>query len=139
MAKRLDPKAKAKREKMIAGIAGLALLGVLAFAIPMTMKQLKSQNVPAAAAAAPTTSTTTPTATASLASSGGTSTLPLGQLASFSRFDSKDPFSQQVDPHAGQLIGNLVDAHRANVWMSNGWRPPLHMAGLPQVHDDAGG
>jgi len=100
MAKKLDPKAKAKRDKIIAGVAGVALLGVLALAIPMTMKQLKSQNVPAAAAAAPTTSTTTPTATADLASSGGTSTLRLGQLGSFSRFDSKDPFSQQVDPRA---------------------------------------
>jgi hypothetical protein len=100
MAKRLDPKAKAKRDKMIAAVAGLLLLGVLAFAIPMTMKQLKSQQVPAAAAAAsPTTSTTTPTVTASLASSGGTSTVALGQLGSLSRFDGKDPFAQQVDPH----------------------------------------
>jgi len=98
MAKRLDPKAKAKRDKMIAAVAGLVLLGVLAFAIPMTMKQLKSQNVPAAAAAA-TPSTTTPTATVSLASSGGTSTVALGQLDSLSRFDGKDPFAQQVDPH----------------------------------------
>ena len=100
MAKRLDPKAKAKRDKIIAGVGGVLLLGVLAFAIPMTMKQLKSQNVPAAAAAGTTTSTTTPAVTASLASSAGTSTVALGQLASFSRFDSKDPFSQQVDPHA---------------------------------------
>jgi hypothetical protein len=109
MAKRLDPKAKAKRQKVIAGIAGLALLGVLAFAIPMTMKQLKSQQAPAAAAAAtPTTSTTTPTVTASLASSGGTSTVALGQLGSLSRFDSKDPFTQQVDPHAVVvLVGKL--------------------------------
>jgi hypothetical protein len=99
MAKRLDPKAKAKREKVIAGVAGVVLLGVLAFAIPMTMKQLKSQQAPAAAAATPATTTTTPTATASLASSGETSTVALGQLGSFSRFDSKDPFAQQVDPH----------------------------------------
>jgi hypothetical protein len=99
MAKRLDPKAKAKRDKIIAGVAGLVLLGVLAFAIPMTMTQLKSQQAPAAAAASPATSTTTPTATASLASSGGTSTIALGQLGSLSRFDSKDPFAQQVDPH----------------------------------------
>lgn len=107
MAKRLDPKAKAKRQKVIAGVAGLALLGVLAFAIPMTMKQLKSQQAPAAAAATPTTSTTTPTVTASLASSGGTSTVALGQLGSLSRFDSKDPFAQQVDPHAVVLVGKL--------------------------------
>jgi hypothetical protein len=104
MAKRLDPKAKAKRDKMIAGVAGLVLLGVLAFAIPMTMKQLKSQQAPAAAAASPATSTTTPTATASLASSGGTSTVALGQLGSLSRFDSKDPFAQQVDPHGAVVL-----------------------------------
>src|SRR5439155_8965397 len=66
MAKKLDPKAKAKRDKIIAGVAGVALLGVLAFAIPMTMKQLESQNVPAASAAASTTTTTTPTATGAL-------------------------------------------------------------------------
>ena len=110
MAKRLDPKAKAKREKMIAAVAGLVLLGVLAFAIPMTMKQLKSQNVPAAAAAATPSTTTTPTATASLASSDGTSTVALGQLGSLGRFDSKDPFAQQVDPHAVVvLVGKLPD------------------------------
>jgi hypothetical protein len=109
MAKRLDPKAKAKREKIIAGVAGVVLLGVLAFAIPMTMKQLKSQQAPAAAAAATPSTTTTPTATASLASSsGGASTVALGQLASFSRFDSKDPFAQQVDPHAAVVpVGKL--------------------------------
>jgi hypothetical protein len=108
MAKRLDPKAKAKRDKMIAGVAGLVLLGVLAFAIPMTMKQMKSQQAPAAAAAATPSTTTAPTATASLASSGGTSTVALGQLGSLSRFDSKDPFAQQVDPHAVVvLIGKL--------------------------------
>jgi hypothetical protein len=108
MAKRLDPKAKAKREKVIAGVAGVVLLGVLAFAIPMTMKQLKSQQAPAAAAAATPPTTTAPTATASLASSGGTSTVALGQLGSLSRFDSKDPFAQQVDPHAVVvLVGKL--------------------------------
>lgn len=104
MAKRLDPKAKAKRDKVIAAVGGVLLLGVLAFAIPMTMKQLKSQQAPAAAAASPTTTTTTPTATASLASSGGTSTVALGQLGSLSRFDSKDPFAQQVDPHGVVVI-----------------------------------
>src|SRR5919205_3533303 len=110
MAKRLDPKAKAKREKIIAGVAGLVLLGVLAFAIPMTMKQLKSQQAPAAAAAATPSTTTAPTVTASLASSGGTSPVALGQLGSLSRFDSKDPFAQQVDPHAVVvLVGKLPD------------------------------
>jgi hypothetical protein len=109
MAKRLDPKAKAKRDKVIAGVAGVVLLGVLAFALPMTMKQLKSQQAPAAAAATPATTTTTPTVTASLASSAGTSTVALGQLGSLSRFDGKDPFAQQVDPHGVVVIvGTLL-------------------------------
>jgi hypothetical protein len=107
MAKKFDPRAKAKRDKIIAAVAGVVLLGVLAFAIPMTMKQLKSQNVPAAAAATSTpTTTTTPVSPASLASADGTSTVALGQLSSFSRFDSKDPFDQQVDPH-GVVVPNI--------------------------------
>lgn len=98
MAKKLDPKAKAKRDKVIAAVAGVVLLGVLAFAVPMTMKQLKPQNAASAATAAPGTTTTTPTSTAAV--STGAREVGLGQLDSFSRFDSKDPFSQQVDPHA---------------------------------------
>ena len=124
MAKRLDPKAKAKREKVIAGVGGLVLLGVLAFAIPMTMKQLKSQQAPTAAAAAPTTSTATPTVTASLASSGVTSTVPLGQLGSLSRFDSKDPFAQQVDPHGGVVLVGKVPGRAGR---------PAGAAGRPAV------
>lgn len=103
MAKKLDLKAKAKRDKIIAGVAGVVLLGVLAVAVPMTMKQLKSQNTPSAAAT-PATTPTTPASTAALAASN----LPaasLGQLTSFSRFDSKDPFSQQINPHAVPAAG----------------------------------
>src|SRR5205085_9825799 len=102
-------KAEAEREKIIAGVACAGLPRVLALAISLPMKQLKSRQRPAAAAAAtPTTSTTTPPATASLASSEGTSTIPLGQLGSLSRFDSKDPFAQQVDPHGViVLVGKL--------------------------------
>jgi hypothetical protein len=122
MAKKLDPKAKAKREKIIAAVAAVVLLGVLAFAIPMTMKQLKSQNVPAAAAATPTPSTTTPASTADLASSGGTSTVALGQLASFSRFDSKDPFAQQVDPRG--VAGPARSAAHGHGTGSAGSSPP---------------
>lgn len=102
MAKKFDPKAKAKRDKIIAAVAGVVLLGVLAFAVPMTMKQLKPQNAASAAAATPATAgtATTPTSTASLGSSGALVAVGLGQLDSFSRFDSKDPFRQQVDPNA---------------------------------------
>jgi hypothetical protein len=107
MAKKLDPKAKAKRQKVIAAVAGVVLLGVLAFAVPMTMKQLKAQNATPAAAAAPAAATTTtPMSTAELASASGPS-VGLGQLDSLGRFDSKDPFTQQVDPH---LLGGATDS-----------------------------
>jgi hypothetical protein len=104
MAKKLNPKAKAKRDKVIAAVGGVILLGVLAVAVPMTMKQLKPKNAASAAAAPTPTATTTPPSTAAIASPGGSAALGLGQLDSFSRFDSKDPFHQQVDPHA------IVDA-----------------------------
>src|SRR5207248_7529622 len=86
MAKKLDPKAKAKREKVIAAVAGVVLLGVLAFAVPMTMKQLKAQNATPAAAPAPAAAaTTTPTVATDLASATGSS-VGLGQLDSLGRF-----------------------------------------------------
>jgi hypothetical protein len=122
MAKKFDAKAKAKRDKIIAAVAGVVLLGVLAVAIPMTMKQLKSQQAPAAAAATSTPSTTTPVSPASLAAPTGTSTVGLGQLTSFSRFDSKDPFSQQVDPHGVVVLIGIPKKGRAGG--SAGSSPP---------------
>jgi hypothetical protein len=100
MAKKLDPKAKAKREKVIAVVAGGVLLAVLAITLPMTMKLMKPQKAASAAAPAATTGATTmPSSTAAI-ESGGAPVAGLGQLDSFSRFDSKDPFHQQVDPHS---------------------------------------
>ncbi len=40
MAKSFDPKAKAKRQKIIAAAGGVLLLGLLAFQVPRTMKML---------------------------------------------------------------------------------------------------
>jgi hypothetical protein len=112
-------KAKEKRQKIIAGVGGVLLLGLLAFQVPRVMKQMHRGS--ASAAAVPQT-VSTPTTTPSLeapttlggqgsatSSSGSESTESSssglitsstgaadGQLASFSRFESKDPFSQQV-------------------------------------------
>jgi hypothetical protein len=114
--KHIDPlKAKEKKQKIL--LAGLAVvfLGLVAFQAPRVMKQL---NPPEPAAASSETSTTAapPTGTPSLAAptlsgsgeavattpgtalvSSGTPVLQDGQLASFSRFASKDPFAQQVN------------------------------------------
>src|SRR5919201_152273 len=119
MAKKFDPKAKAKRQKMIAAVGGVLLLGLLAFQVPRTMKMLHQQNANAASADTTTTSTT-PTTTGPIAPpslGGGNATASSasnlssdgvndpdvvpspqsGQLLAFSRFRSKDPFSQQLD------------------------------------------
>jgi hypothetical protein len=111
--KHVDPlKAKQKRQKVIAAVLGVLFLGVLAFTGPKTWKQLHPKAPPvattASSTAAPPTGTPTlaaptlqgaspnasATATGSLASAAPT--LQDGQLASFSRFASKDPFAQQL-------------------------------------------
>jgi hypothetical protein len=115
MAKKIDPKAKAKKQKIYAAIGGVLLLGLLAFQVPRTMKMLHPPNVNDSAASTPasTTATTGPIAAPSL--SGGNATavsaspggdgltdpdaVPLpesGQLLAFGRFRTKDPFVQQL-------------------------------------------
>ena len=118
MAKKFDPKAKAKRQKIIAAVGGVILLGVLAFQVPRTLKMLHQSNANAADTT-PTATTSSTTATGLIAApslGGGNATasatsnvssdgvndpdvLPApqsGQLLAFSRFRSKDPFSQQI-------------------------------------------
>jgi hypothetical protein len=113
MAKKMDLKAKAKRQKIFAAIGGVILLAVLAFQVPRTLKMLHQSNASAASSTPAASTTTTPTATgatgASAVSSGNAATasdgvsdpgvLPApnsGQLLAFSRFQSKDPFAQQL-------------------------------------------
>ncbi|HYX77221.1 MAG TPA: hypothetical protein VE757_08600 [Gaiellaceae bacterium] len=119
--KKFDPKAKAKRQKVIAAIGGVLLLGLLAFQVPRTMKMLKQNQGTSSSSSAASSASTTPgstplappgldgssTAGASVASATATSVdgvsdpsnpLPpaAGQLVSFSMFKSKDPFHQQI-------------------------------------------
>jgi hypothetical protein len=126
MAKKPDPvKQKAKRQKMIAAVGGVVLLALLAFQLPRTMKMLNSPGNVTTSASTTATSTTTPGSTplappsldgsavspsspagaagASVATSSDgvqdpSTPLPAdaGQLVSFSRFKSKDPFAQQI-------------------------------------------
>jgi hypothetical protein len=115
-------KAKEKKQRIIAGVGGLVLVALLVIQVPKVMKQLnKGKGGPAvpAAVAAPTVGAPTPSLVApnlrgaeqGSISSGATGVEGLvsstgagatqGQLASFSRFASKDPFSQQVDAGGG--------------------------------------
>src|SRR5438093_3206219 len=122
MARKFDPKGKAKRQKVIAGVGGVILLGLLAFQVPRTMKMLH-QSTASAADTTPASTTSSPTtgqiaapslsgrnasaSSASNVSSDGVNdpdVLPApqsGQLLAFSRFRSKDPFSQQLNLNCG--------------------------------------
>jgi hypothetical protein len=112
--KHVDPlKAKQKKQKIIAAVLGVAFLGLMAFQVPRVMKMMKTPPPPVQpTAATATTPAGAPTlaaptlggaqqpgpatdSTGSLAAAPAT-TVQDGQLASFSRFVSKDPFSQQL-------------------------------------------
>jgi hypothetical protein len=119
VAKKVDLKAKAKRQKIVAGVLGVLFLAVLGFEGPKMLKQLTGPSVdPLRAAQTSTTTPTgpvplapptlggattpaTPTGSGQLAAATGTVTTPLDQLTSFSLFASKDPFIQQVTPNGG--------------------------------------
>lgn len=116
--KQVDPlKAKQRKQKILAAVLGVLFLGLLAFQLPRVMKQLHPKPPPTAspsttttaapppgtpALAAPTLQGTGQDSTASSADSSGSlasSGVPQvqdGQLTSFSRFASKDPFAQQL-------------------------------------------
>lgn len=121
MAKPFDPKAKAKRQKIIAGVLGLVLVGVLAFQAPKIMGMFGGSSTtasepaatppPAPAAPAPATPGAPAPATPAPATTGSASLVdsdpaPVpsdGQLVTFDRFESKDPFVPQVtDDPTGQ-------------------------------------
>ena len=116
MAKKVDLKKKAKRQKMIAAGGGVLLLAILAFQVPKTMKMMSAAPPPPApVAVAP--GTTVPNDPSVLPTPGtvgggaspaasGDGTLvdsdpkpvaATGQLISFGRFASKDPFADQID------------------------------------------
>ena len=115
MAKKIDPKAKAKRQKIIAAVGGVILLGVLAFQVPRTMKMLHPPTEEASSSPAPATAAATPTPISAPSLAGGNATVAAapggdgitdpdtvpspqsGQLLAFGLFRSKDPFVQQLD------------------------------------------
>jgi hypothetical protein len=125
MAKRVDPKAKAKRQKIFAAVGGVILLGVLAIQVPRTMKMLNQEAPPPPPAAAPSTVPSDPSVlptpgtvgggAAPTASGDGTlvdsdisPTPSTGQLVAFGRFASKDPFKQQIDDDPNASSGGTA-------------------------------
>src|SRR6266516_2632904 len=116
MAKKFDPKAKAKRQKIMVAVGGVILLGLLAFQVPRTMKLLHPKGADAAAPATTSASTaSTPVGSSPVGATPVSASVPggglgdpdgvpapqSGQLLAFSRFRTKDPFSQQLDLTCG--------------------------------------
>lgn len=106
-------KAKEAKQKKIAIVGGVLLLAIMGFQGPRTLKMLKGPGdttaapPPATTATAPTDAgglALPPVSAAGTAPSGESATAPAGgpvaiagQLVSFTRFASKDPFVQQID------------------------------------------
>jgi hypothetical protein len=117
MAKRIDPKAKAKRQKILLGILGVVFLGIIAYQAPTILSlfggsstEASSTTTPpppapvpvgpstpvAAPGAAPAPAAAAPTGSSGLIDSDPVVAPETGQLVSFDRFESKDPFAQQI-------------------------------------------
>jgi hypothetical protein len=124
MAKKIDPKAKAKRQKIYAAIGGVILLGLLAFQVPRTMKMLHpAEEGSSSSAPAATTATTPASPIAAPSLAGGNATAAAapggdglvdadappapqsGQLLAFGLFRTKDPFKQQLEVAEGSGSG----------------------------------
>jgi hypothetical protein len=119
MAKKIDPKAKAKKQKIYAAVGGVLLLALLAFQVPRTMKMLHPPTAESSAPTAPASTTPGSGPIAAPSLSGGNATavsapaagelvdpdvVPLpqsGQLLAFGRFRTKDPFAQQLNEECG--------------------------------------
>lgn len=107
--KKFDAKAKAKRQKIILAVLGVLFLGVLAWQVPSVLK-IMNKKPPTAATAPPaavvpgtpvppvsgTPVSATPTPGAGLTDSDPAAQAAGGQLVTFDRFSSKDPFQQQA-------------------------------------------
>lgn len=107
--KKFDAKAKAKRQKIILAVLGVVFLGVLAWQVPSVLK-IMNKKPPVAATTTPvavvpgtpvppvsgTPVSAIPTPGAGLTDSDPAAQAAGGQLVTFDRFSSKDPFQQQA-------------------------------------------
>ena len=104
-------KTRDKRAKILLAVLGVVLLGVAAFEVPSILKRLNQKPPPPPANALPpngnpipapgSATIATPSLAAASTGAGGaqSSGVPApaqGQLVSFGRFASKDPFAQQI-------------------------------------------
>jgi hypothetical protein len=118
---KFDPKAKAKKQKIVAAVLGVVLLGVLAWQVPSLMKTLNKKPPPLAAPApapaplpgasgtvappAAGTAVAAPVSSGTLIDSDPAAQAAGGQLLTFDRFESKDPFAQQLGAQGARPAG----------------------------------
>jgi hypothetical protein len=114
MAKRFDPKVKARKQKILAACLGVVFLGVVAFQAPTILGMFKGSSSTASSEPAPAPTATPIPVSAPAAPAPGGASAPAaaptnelidsdvapepahGQLVTFDRFESKDPFVQQI-------------------------------------------
>jgi hypothetical protein len=87
-----------QRQVVILAVGGLILAGLLMFQLPRTLKTLRgAESAPAPATEQPTPTPVAPGAPPPVAPVTST---PSPSAASLTRFKSKDPFVQQINPNA---------------------------------------
>jgi hypothetical protein len=108
MARRLDPQARARKQKILIAVLGVVFLAVMAYQAPTILGMFGGSSPEAAepvATAPPAPAPLTPGTAGTPTPAQGPATLidsdvapepANGQLLSFDRFESKDPFVQQV-------------------------------------------
>jgi hypothetical protein len=150
MAAKFDPKAKAKRQKIILAVLGVVLVGVLAWQIPGLLKIMNKKPPAAATTAAPVApapETAVPGTPVSVVPSGTlvdsdpAAQAGGGQLISFDRFASKDPFLQQLGapkaspasrPRAAAARGK-APASASSAQAAPAAPPPAAATGSPSI------
>jgi hypothetical protein len=135
-------KAKQRKQKIVAAVLGVVFLAVAAFQGPKLWKQLHPP--PSVQRDYTQTTTTTPSGTPSLAAptlggsqapgttpapSGSLASAPVpvvadGQLTSFSRFASKDPFSQQLSEKGTGTSGSSSSSSGGSTSSPGGGKTP---------------
>jgi hypothetical protein len=124
MARAIDPKAKAKRQKIVAIVGAVILVGLLAWRVPQMMSILNKKPPPGsnptvatpspvapAVPGAPALPAAAPGSTPAAGELADTDPAPQagpGQLVSFGRFVSKDPFVQQTRKQCADDSGQTI-------------------------------
>jgi hypothetical protein len=132
--KRFDPKAKARKQKIVAAVLGVLFLGVMVYQAPTILglfgggsSEVATEPAPPPppAAAAPAPGVATPaaapaTGSAELVDTDVVAEPTQGQLVTFDRFESKDPFAQQAEENTGESAPAAETAPPKDTGLSEG-------------------